>query len=386
MMPGIFFDLRHFFILLVLGLACHGPSNASDAGLVPFEKRFEQVAAEPEIVGLAVAVVKAGDVIWQRTTGPTHQAGMQIDEDTRFRIASLSKGFAATTALILAQDGRLSLDQTARDAAPYFQLKRQSDRATLEHVLSHRLGLPPYAYDNLLEANRPIRTIFQRLAKVDLVCPVGDCYVYQNVAFSLVEPAVAKAAGQPFESVVAEALFQPLKMTQTGFGLDHLTRDENWARPHRAHKGQIFERDPKPAYYRVPSAGGINASLADMTLWLKAQMGRRPDVVSPTLLADLHRARVETGYQDRRVRWMRGRVRNTRYGLGWRIYDYRGHRLIYHGGGVGGYRAMIAFVPDRDIGLVALWNSTSCKGWPLLPMFFDAVYDLEQGEWDDRPC
>ncbi|MGF1605974.1 MAG: serine hydrolase domain-containing protein [Rhodothalassiaceae bacterium] len=368
------------------------PNTETAPDLAPlrlFEKRLErEVATDPDIMGLAVAVVDRGTLVLQRSFGRTARNGPRVDEHTRFRIASLSKGFAATVAVRLAYLNRLDLRAPAVAAAPHFKLKSQADRdrATVEDVLSHRLGLPPHAYDNLLEANVPVQNIFQRLGAVDLVCPVGDCYVYQNVAFSLVEPAVEQAAGRPYEDTVMTEIFQPLAMDRANFGLDGLEADANWARPHRARRGRISEMKPRPAYYRVPSAGGVNASLRDMTLWLMAQMGEVPEQLPPELLAELHRPRVHSLHQDQRVRWMRGRVRRTDYALGWRVYDYAGHRVIYHGGGLAGYRAMIAFSPERKVGLVTLWNANACAGWRLMPIFFDAQFDLPQADWTNRPC
>lgn len=371
--------------LCLLGIAA---SAAADPRLRLLDRTIRELAADPEIPGLAVAAVLDGRLVLTRAVGQTMADGAAVGPDTRFRIASLSKGFAATAALMLAAEGKLALDMPAVQAAPHFRLKiaQERDRATLEHVLSHRLGLPPYAYDNLLEADIDVPRIFERLAKVDLVCPVGDCYVYQNVAFSLVEPAIEQAAGEPFEQAVRHTLLTPLGLRRSDYGLQALTADADWARPHRVRRGQLRQISPKPAYYRVPSAGGLNASLRDLVVWMQAQMGAAPDRLNPALLADLHAPRVHSGYQDRRVRWMRGRVTRTDYALGWRVYRYRDQRMIYHGGGVDGYRAFIAFLPDRQTGLVALWNSTSCKGWPLMPVFFDAVLGAPQGNWEGRPC
>jgi beta-lactamase class C len=175
-------------------------------------------------------------------------------------------------------------------------------------------------------------------------------------------------------------------MNTASFGLAPLTDDANWARPHVDTRNGLVEVTPEPAYYRVPSAGGINAGLNDMVKWLRAQMAQRPQTVSEPVLSIAHAPRVSTPRETRRARWMRGRVSETHYGLGWRIYAYRDRRLIYHAGGVDGYSAQIAFMPEAGLGYVALWNSNGCKGWTLMPTLFDLFLDKPGSDWSHIRC
>ena len=117
---------------------------------------------------------------------------------------------------------------------------------------------------------------------------------------------------------------------------------------------------PKPTYYRVPPAAGVNASISDMAQWLIAQTGHRPDVLPAPLLATLHAPLVATPGEMRGSSWRRERLNSAGYALGWRVYDYAGHRVVFHGGAVQGYRGVIAMMPERDLGVVILWNSESC--------------------------
>jgi beta-lactamase class C len=74
-------------------------------------------------------------------------------------------------------------------------------------------------------------------------------------------------------------------------------------------------------------------------------------------------------------------VRAAWYGLGWRIYDYAGHTLVYHAGAVQGYRGIMAFLPDRDIGMVLLWNSESTMPTALMPTLLDRALGLPHRQW-----
>jgi len=79
--------------------------------------------------------------------------------------------------------------------------------------------------------------------------------------------------------------------------------------------------------------------------------------------------------------WRRDRLRSAYYGLGWRIYDYAGHTLVFHGGAVQGYRALAAFLPEKDIGVVILWNSESAMPTGLLPTTLDKALGLPTRDW-----
>ncbi|MCG8440546.1 MAG: serine hydrolase, partial [Caulobacterales bacterium] len=138
---------------------------------------------------------------------------------------------------------------------------------------------------------------------------------------------------------------------------------------------------PDQNYYRVAPAGGLNASIDDMAQWVRAQLGHAPRVVSDEALSDIHAERVRTPKEFVKNRWMGRRLRDADYALGWRVYDYAGERLVFHAGGVAGYRAVVALLPEKDLGLAVLWNSSSSRGWRIMPTLLDAYLDLAEQDW-----
>jgi beta-lactamase class C len=138
---------------------------------------------------------------------------------------------------------------------------------------------------------------------------------------------------------------------------------------------------PKESYYRVPPAAGVNSSIHDMAQWLIAQTGHRPDVLPPTLLNQIHTPQVNTPGETRGSPWRRERLNNAYYALGWRVYDYSGHTLIFHGGAVQGFRGLIAMLPDEDVGMVVLWNSESAAPSGLMPSLMDRVLNIPTKDW-----
>jgi beta-lactamase class C len=131
----------------------------------------------------------------------------------------------------------------------------------------------------------------------------------------------------------------------------------------------------------VPAAGGVNSSIYDFALWMRAQMGGASNVLSPALLETIHGARVPTPSEQRRMRRFGSRVRDARYALGWRTYDYLGHHVVGHLGGVRGHRSLIMFDPALKTGVAALWNSTSSQPVGLEFEVMDMVYGAPADDW-----
>ncbi len=400
--------------VIVLGgvLGAVGTASANDAAQsaepvepvrpARFEDLLAELAAGEDIVGLAAAAVRDGEIRFLRTFGvrdldtrdlnkqdvntpdvntPDLETRNRVTPDTVFRIASLSKGFAGTLAAQLVTEGKLALETPAAPFAPAFQIKNQAQlpRVTLENVLTHRLGLPPYAFDNLLEADVEPDTILRRLGTVDPICSVGRCYAYQNVAFNIAAHAIEAADGRSYAAALRSRLFAPLTMETASIGADGLKATGNWARSHRRRKGEPWiSEGVDEAYYRLPAAAGVNASVRDMARWLIAQMGHAPDVVSPAVLDLIHTPRVATPGEAYRIRKALT-VDGAHYALGWRVYDYRGETVVNHAGSVQGYSAQIAFLPGRDAGLVVLTNSRSKAFREILPAWLEAELEHHPG-------
>jgi hypothetical protein len=98
----------------------------------------------------------------------------------------------------------------------------------------------------------------------------------------------------------------------------------------------------------VPAAGGINSNIKDMSLWMLAQMGEMPDVLSPQAARHDPRAVVKTPGERGALRKFLERLGDAWYGYGWRSYDYAGHHIVGHRGGVNGYRSLILFDPAAE--------------------------------------
>jgi len=351
-----------------------------------FEAMAQELVANQRVPGLAMAIVQNGQVLSARGYGITDvRAAEPIDAHTVFRLASLSKSFASTVTGMLVSEGALRWDSRLTDYMPTFQLSDPyaAQRVTVADLLSHRVGLTHNTYDRDLEGNAEYTSLVQKLSNAPMACSPGDCYAYQNIAFSLVGDVVFAATGQFFSESVSRRIFKPLGMNDASYGLEGIEASARWAKPHiRAGRGWVSLM-PKPTYYRVAPAAGVNASISDMAQWLIAQGGHRPDVLSAPLLATLQSAVVSTPTELRGSSWRRERLNSAGYGLGWRVYDYAGHRVVFHGGAVQGYRGLVALMPERDLGIAILWNSDSGLPSGLLPTILDRAIGLPAQRWLD---
>ena len=352
--------------------------------LADYKRWLNLVAQRDAVAGLATAVVVGDKVVFEGTIGYANAATREpVTPTTVFRLASLSKAFATAITGLLVDDGRLDWDTKLIDVLPYFKLKdmQEADQATVSDILGQKIGLPRNTFDNMLEGDIPYQELVRKLDEVDMTCGVGECYGYQNVAFSMIGDVVLARTGDFFYHQVDKRLFYPLGMTTATYGRAGLESSKSWARPHHASRHGWVPFEPNENYYRVAPAAGVNASLRDMEKWLVAQMGVRPDVLPASLLDVLHAPGVATPSELRATPWRRARLSDAHYALGWRVYRYANETLIYHAGAVAGYRTMIGFFPKYNVGVVTLWNSTGPTPSGLMPMVFDDLLGVAHVDW-----
>ncbi len=349
------------------------------AFVAEFAGHFARLTGGEAIPGAAYAIVDAGGILDLGTRGEKRTgSGRPIDPHTVFRIASLSKGFTAALAGRLAMRGEIDLTWPVTRFLPEFTIDGPSEEITLTDLIGQSSGLTPHAFDNLLEAGVSPAAIRRRFAELKPICPPGTCYSYQNNLFSLIEPVLEAVSGESdFTALFARELFQPLGMNDTSADYAAWQAATNRAEPHVKRQGRWQATGVEPHYYRVPAAAGINASISDMAKWTSAQLGARPDVLAPAVVKTLTTPRVATPRDLQRKYW-RDYLAGAWYGLGWRIYDFAGRTVIYHGGWVSGFRADIALDPEAGLGLVILFNAESNSIGELTTRFLAETSRLAQ--------
>ena len=361
-------------------LAAVTPAARQEIDYKLLDARLQRLMERPTMVGLAVGIVENGRITFLKGYGETlADSGDPVTPATVFRWASVSKGVAGTMVAKLAEQRKVDLRAPVARYSKTLRLPGGAEkRATVSDLLSHRLGLYRNAYDNKLEEGQDSRLLRMQLAQLNLICQPGTCWSYGNVAFDAASEIVHRVTGKPYPEALKRNLFHPLGMTSASVSREGMMRAPSWARPHNAGRREIELTD---AYYRVPAAGGVNSDIKDLTIWMLAQMGQMPDVVSPNVLQAVQSPMVKTPGERRRLRKFLERLGTAWYGYGWRSYDYAGHRVVGHRGGVNGYRSLILFDPQKKSGVVALWNSNTSQPGGLEFEVLDMIYGLPFRDW-----
>ncbi len=372
--------LRFF---LVFSLLIAAPAlRAGEIDVAEIDARVNRLMKEPGMVGLGLVIVQDGQIIHAKGYGETLAgSGDKVTENTVFRWASLSKGVAGTLAAVLEEEGKFKLSDSASRYSSTLKLPRDGEKlASLDNVLSHRLGIVRNAYDNRLERGRDPAVIRSQLAGLPIECPVGTCHAYQNIGFDTISDAVKSVTGEAYPEAVKARLFKPLGMNSANMTLDGLELAPRWARPHNSRGVNVY-RKQRNHYYRVPAAGGVNSNILDLGRWIQAQIGMMDGVVSDAARANAHTPRVGTTREKNRVRRYYPRMSTADYGLGFRVYNYAGRKVVGHRGAVNGYRGLVLFDPERKVGVGALWNSGSNQPAGLQMEVMDMAYDLPAQDW-----
>ncbi len=354
------------------------PAAAQDERelLLQFKSEFQNSVEGENIPGAAYAIVKDGRVIAKRTYGVRAKKDPQpVTTRTVFRVASVSKTFAADLAALLMAEGKFTLDTPVTQYVPELRFREAGfeKKLSVRHLLSHSAGFMPNSYDTMVEDGWPMDKILPRFKQLRPICRPGNCYGYQNVLFSLIQPVIEESTGSGYEMLLAERLFKPLDMHWASAGYQAFMNADDRAAPHVLTRSGLRQVRVSPDYYLMAPAAGVNASIEDMAKWLIAQMGYAPQVLPEQVLDAVTVKQIRTKRELYKRPW-RPVLSNAHYGLGWRLYDADQGEIIMHGGAVAGFRSVIAFSKELNMGLVMLMNADTRLTEELAAGFWQAVF------------
>lgn len=294
-----------------------------------------------DVPGAAVLVLRDGEPLVRRGFGLADlEAGAPVTPDTNFRLASVSKQFTAAAIVLLAQDGKLSLDDPVRKWLP--SLPAVAEPITLRHLLTHSSGLVDYEDLMAPDATGQVHDIdvlhlLEREHR--LYFAPGSGYRYSNGAYALLALIVGKASGQDFASFLHDRIFQPLGMAHTVAYENGTSTVANRAYGHSLVDGR-WTRTDQSSTSAVLGDGGIYSSIADLAKWDAALYDDR-------LLSDASRADAFTLHTP-----IHDEADVDGYGYGWRIHG----DVLWHSGETIGGRNVIVRWPKRHFTVVVLTN------------------------------
>jgi CubicO group peptidase (beta-lactamase class C family) len=323
-----------FLLVFCIVLAGCASAPSRDASVDALMKRYDGDGP-----GASLLVIRDGVPLVQRGYGFADlEHRVVASPQTDYRLASVSKQFTATAILLLAQDGKLSLDDRARRWLP--SLPAAAGAITLRQLLSHQGGLIDYEDIMAADTRVPLRDkdVLALLAKTDhLYFAPGTSYRYSNGGYAMLALIVERASGMPFQDFLRQRIFLPLGMTST---LAYVT--EGPPVPHRAfgysaESGQWIRTDQSMTS-SVLGDGGIYSSIDDLARWDAALYDNR-------LLSDASRKAAFTP-------WTATDDPTVEYGYGWRITG----ETLWHSGETIGFRNVIVRYPKRHLTVVLLTN------------------------------
>ncbi|QNM81905.1 serine hydrolase [Sphingomonas sabuli] len=340
-----------------------------------FAQRVEQVRTKIGVPGVAITIVENGQPTLAQGWG-TQMVGSNrpVGPQTIFQTGSTGKAFTTAALAILVDQGKLKWDSAVIDYMPWFRMYDPwvTREITVRDLLVHRSGLGLGAGDLLFLPNSDLsrRETVERLGRIKPATSFRSGYAYDNVLYMVAGQLIEEVSGRTWEQFVREQIFAPLGMNESTVSDREYLATADRAHAHVRSDGPIvglgaqkpLDGDALIAANAAP-AGGLSISADDMSRWLQVQLARGkipgsdrrlwseeqaaqmwdPVVIQPIAPAIPGFEAVQPNFET--------------YALGWDVRDYRGAKLIWHGGAVFGSLAAVALLPDRNVGIYIAANA-----------------------------
>jgi CubicO group peptidase (beta-lactamase class C family) len=318
-------------------------------GVTP-DKQVDQLFAawdNPETPGASVAVVKDGKIVFKKGYGSANlEYNIPITPSTVFHIASVSKQFTAFSILLLARDGKLSLDDDIRKYIP--EVPDFGKVITLRELAHHTSGLRDqwnllamagWRLDDVITKEHILKLVSRQK---ELNFNPGDEFLYCNTGFTLLAEVVARVSDQTFADFTRDHIFKSLRMTSTLFYDDHEKILKN-----RAYSFYDSPTGYKKSVLNYANVGATSlfTTAEDLSLW--AMNFENPVVGDKNIINEMN------------TKGILNKGDTISYALGQDIGKYKGLKFISHSGGDAGYRSFLGRFPDQRFSVIVLSNDAS---------------------------
>ena len=372
-----------FLLLLVFPLFVF--AQTLDEKLKEIDAYTEKTRAEWNVPGIAVAIVKDDKVVFAKGYGVREFGKTErVDENTLFAIASNSKAFTTASLAILVDEKKLNWDDKVVKYLPEFQLYNPyvTSELTVRDLVSHRSGLDTFSGDLLwYETNYNDDEILRRVRFLKPKSSFRSQFGYQNLMFIAAGKVIERVSGKTWSQFVGEKILTPLGMTRTTTTIKNLK--DNYSMPHNESGGKLRVLHSGNVD-GATAAAGLNSSVADVAKWLRLQLGRGKfegkRIFSERQTGEMWTAQTILGTNPFPTKDAPTRLFSA-YGLGWFLNDYRGRKVISHGGGLDGMISQTAMMPEENLGVVVLTNSETGVNTLLQNKIFDVFLDAPKRDW-----
>jgi CubicO group peptidase (beta-lactamase class C family) len=371
-MPNIAMRLRRavpFALLLVTAPVFAAPP-------IDFDTRVRAAMQARDVPAMAIAIIEDGHVALARGYGVRKLGGSEpVDADTLFPTGSTGKAVTAAALAILVDDGKLGWDDKVIDHLPDFRMYDPwvTREMTVRDLLVHRSGLGLGAGD-LLYVPRTSRSRTDVVRALRYIAPATSFrsgYAYDNILYVVAGELVAAVSGQSWESFIHERVFKAAGMNSSVSDEKDRFANPNRVQPHARIGGRVRglgaqqvlpERDGLGQV--AAPAGGLSSSANDLARWLQIQLaqGALPEAPGKRLYSEAAAREMWTPQVLLPLRQFPAPISEitpqfSSYALGWNVQDYRGVKVIQHGGAVFGVLTMVVLVPDHKLAFSLQINS-----------------------------
>lgn len=337
--------MRLFLLLLTLALSL----RADDIDRIAAEEMDKQ-----HIPGMSIGVMRDGRLVKAKGYGFANiELNVPATSDTIYGIGSVSKQFIAAGVLLLAQDGRLSVDDKVSKHLP--DAPSTWSAITIRHLLTHTSGLVRESPAFDFVKAKPDIEIIRGAYQTPLAFPTGAKYQYCNLGYFTLAEIITRTAGKPWPVFLEERIFRPLSMDATrttthngivvGRASSYDWRDGRYSNAH--------------ALLTVRPSGALLSNVIDIAKWDAALYSDSP------LTAE-----------TKRQAWTAVKLNDGgtyEYGFGWNVNTYKGHRMVSHGGSLQGFKSQFSRYPDDRISIVVFTNVSDARPNVVVDRIADVV-------------
>jgi CubicO group peptidase (beta-lactamase class C family) len=345
----------------LLLLALSAPAGANDwKRLDAFVENGMELWNVP---GMAVAVVSSNAVLYQQGFGQTAvDGGEKVDEHTLFANASTTKAMVAAGILILADEGKLTLDDPIIKHIPelHFNDPLLTSQLTIRDLLVHRSGLPSTDGWTFFQ-DMPLEEQIDRLSQVPVAAPLRTRHIYQNTMYELAGVVIERVTGQRWDHYLTKRLWQPIGMLETYGTRSQIKPEQTHVLPYFFNDGALSRADWDFPDELADAAGSVWSSIHDMGLWAQfllrgalTEGGER--LISEDSLEEMFKPQSLIATDDFYPTTELTRPDWTSYGLGWFQQNFQGRKIDFHTGSLSGLIAIIGLDREGDRAVIVLGN------------------------------
>jgi CubicO group peptidase (beta-lactamase class C family) len=318
-----------------------------------------------DVPGIAVAILKDGEPLLMKGYGVRSlDSKVPMDEYTLFGIASNSKAFTAAALGILKQDGKLDWDDRVIDYIPEFRLYDPyvTNDFRIRDLLCHRSGMGLGAGDLMIWPDGTDFTredVINNLKHLKQVSPFRTKYDYDNLLYIVAGEIVKKASGLSWEEFIETRILDRLDMKKSGSSFLRLRDTTNVIAPHAVVDGkvQVVSRTTNEL---MNAAGGIYSSVFEMSKWANFLLGMSDKRADKSLPSE---QTIQELWSPQTIIPVRGsspyNTHFAAYGLGFRLNDEKGFKVVSHTGGLAGMVTKMTLIPELNLAIIVLTNQQS---------------------------